>query len=464
MEKIHSADGEVLMEISPLIDFRGKNTVKTTLKIVDAPLHAKNKQDAHKEKQVELSPIHDFSAKLRQPSVINTLKEYIRWQIDWRDAYTQGKSIEEILEKAPNHAPLSINLDVTTACNYRCDHCVDMDILNTGIRYDHEQLKDSLTTLIDRGLRSVIIIGGGEPTVYPGFADIVRHLKARDIQIGVVTNGSRMDRIAEVADVLSKGDWVRLSLDSGNDDTFRAMHKPVSKKVTLDWICSHIPDIKKINPAFQIGYSFIVVWKDCEANDTEIIDNTNEIIQAAERAKQYQFDYISYKPFLTRAEENNAEVVNLTQEEDSIDNILKKIRVSINKTKDLQNDQFAVIESTNLRVLENGSYKDFIDQPSTCHMQYFRQVLSPLGVFNCPVYRHVPQALLGSKHEYHNQDSFKETQKNTLRLIEAFDANFECRNVTCLYNHANWLIEDLIRNPEKLDALTPSEERHDYFL
>ena len=464
MEKIHSADGEVLMEISPLIDFRGKNTVKTTLKIVDAPLHAKNKQDAHKEKQVELSPIHDFSAKLRQPSVINTLKEYIRWQIDWRDAYTQGKSIEEILEKAPNHAPLSINLDVTTACNYRCDHCVDMDILNTGIRYDHEQLKDSLTTLIDRGLRSVIIIGGGEPTVYPGFADIVRHLKARDIQIGVVTNGSRMDRIAEVADVLSKGDWVRLSLDSGNDDTFRAMHKPVSKKVTLDWICSHIPDIKKINPAFQIGYSFIVVWKDCEANDTEIIDNTNEIIQAAERAKQYQFDYISYKPFLTRAEENNAEVVNLTQEEDSIDNILKKIRVSINKTKDLQNDHFAVIESTNLRVLENGSYKDFIDQPSTCHMQYFRQVLSPLGVFNCPVYRHVPQALLGSKHEYHNQDSFKETQKNTLRLIEAFDANFECRNVTCLYNHANWLIEDLIRNPEKLDALTPSEERHDYFL
>ncbi len=464
MEKIHSADGEVLMEISPLIDFRGKNTVKTTLKIVDAPLHAKNKQDAHKEKQVELSPIHDFSAKLRQPSVINTLKEYIRWQIDWRDAYTQGKSIEEILEKAPNHAPLSINLDVTTACNYRCDHCVDMDILNTGIRYDHEQLKDSLTTLIDRGLRSVIIIGGGEPTVYPGFADIVRHLKARDIQIGVVTNGSRMDRIAEVADVLSKGDWVRLSLDSGNNDTFRAMHKPVSKKVTLDWICSHIPDIKKINPAFQIGYSFIVVWKDCEANDTEIIDNTNEIIQAAERAKQYQFDYISYKPFLTRAEENNAEVVNLTQEEDSIDNILKKIRVSINKTKDLQNDHFAVIESTNLRVLENGSYKDFIDQPSTCHMQYFRQVLSPLGVFNCPVYRHVPQALLGSKHEYHNQDSFKETQKNTLRLIEAFDANFECRNVTCLYNHANWLIEDLIRNPEKLDALTPSEERHDYFL
>jgi wyosine [tRNA(Phe)-imidazoG37] synthetase (radical SAM superfamily) len=464
MEKIHTADGDVLMEVSPLIDFRSKNTIQSVLQIVDAPLHAKNKQGQHKEKQVELSPIHDFSAKLRQPSIINTLKEYVRWQVKWRDAYAEGKSIEEILEHAPNHAPLSVNLDVTTACNYRCDHCVDMDILNTGIRYEHEQLKNSLTTLIDRGLRSVIIIGGGEPTVYPGFADIVRHLKARDIKIGVVTNGSRMDRIAEVADALTKGDWVRLSLDSGDNETFRAMHKPVSKKVTLDWICSQIPDIKKINPDFQIGYSFIVVWKDCEANDTEIIDNTDEIIEGAQRAKQYEFDYISYKPFLTRAEENNAEVVNLTQGEQSIDSILKKIRASINETKRLENEKFSVIESTNLRVLENGSYKDFIDQPSTCHMQYFRQVLSPLGVFNCPVYRHVPQALLGAKHDYENEDVFQETQKNTLRLIEAFDASNECRNVTCLYNHANWLIEDLIRHPEKLDTLEASEERHDYFL
>ena len=464
MEKIHTPEGEVLMEVSPLIDFRNKNSIQSSLQVVATPLHAKNSASSHKEKQVELSPIHDFSAKLRQPSIINVLKDYVNWQVQWRDAYSKGKSIEEILEHAPNHSPLSINLDVTTACNYRCDHCVDMDILNTGIRYDHDKLKSSLTTLIDRGLRSVIIIGGGEPTAYPGFTDIVRHLKERDIQIGVVTNGSRMSKIAEVADVLTRGDWVRLSLDSGNDETFRAMHKPVSKKVTLDWICSHIPDIKKINPQFQIGYSFIVVWDDCEANDMQIIDNTEEIIEAAERAQEFQFDYISYKPFLTRAEENNAEVVNLTQEEQSIDKIIEKIRTAIDATKNLENDKFKVIESTNLRVLENGSYKDFIDQPSTCHMQYFRQVLSPLGIFNCPVYRHVPQALLGAKHEYETEPLFSETQKNTLRLIEAFDASFECRNVTCLYNHANWFIEDLIRTPEKIDGLTESEERNDYFL
>ena len=42
--------------------------------------------------------------------------------------------------KVPDFAPISINLDLTTACNYACDHCVDLDILNTGIRFDHDKL------------------------------------------------------------------------------------------------------------------------------------------------------------------------------------------------------------------------------------------------------------------------------------------------------------------------------------
>ena len=115
---------------------------------------------------------------------------------------------------------------------------------------------------------------------------------------------------------------MRLSLDSGTDETFRAMHKPNNKKCTLDWICEQVPAIKAINPDFQMGYSYIIVWDDCEANDTTIIENIDEILTAAELAKKSEFDYISYKPFLTRAEENNAEVVNLTQRKSSLDDIM----------------------------------------------------------------------------------------------------------------------------------------------
>ena len=193
MEKIHTDSGEVLMTLSPLIDFT-KHNFDSQREDENVPLHVGS---ATKEviKQTELSPIHDFMGKLRQPEVLERLKEYVAWQIDWRNGYANNNlTLEEALENAPISAPISINLDVTTACNYRCDHCVDMDILNKNINYEHEKLKDSLTYLAEKGLRSVIIIGGGEPTAYKGFEDIVRHLKAMDIQIGVVTNGSMMKK------------------------------------------------------------------------------------------------------------------------------------------------------------------------------------------------------------------------------------------------------------------------------
>ncbi len=449
----------MLIAVSPLIDAR------TAIPRI-APISTPRPQQPipRNGRQVELSPIHDFMSKLLQPGAIETLKEYVHWQAAWRDGRTRGVSFETALASIPDRAPLSVNLDVTTACNYRCDHCVDMDILNTGISYDHDKLKDSLSLLMDKGLKSVIIIGGGEPTAYPGFEDVVRHLKARDMKIGVVTNGSLMKKIRAVADVLGEGDWVRLSLDSGTNDTFRRMHKPGSKKCTLEWICDQIAPIKEINADFQIGFSFIIVWNDCEANDANIIENVHEISPAAELAKRSRFDYISFKPFLTRAESNNAEIVELIKKQEKIHAVVSRMRDEIDRAKTFEDASFKVIESTNLRVLENESYREYTGQPHNCHLQYFRQVLSPLGVFNCPVYRHMPQALLGNKHAYAGTKSFTETQKNTLRLIEAFDATTEYREVTCLYNHANWFIEDLIRNPEKLESLEASEDRKDYFL
>lgn len=418
---------------------------------------------AARARQVELSPIHDFAAKLCQPSVIHHLRDYVRWSIAWRSEREQGKTLDDLLAQAPDHAPLSINLDVTTACNYRCDHCVDMDILNTGIRYDHEKLKASLVELHRRGLRSVIVIGGGEPTVYPGFEDVVRHMKAIGLKVGVVTNGSGMKKILEVADCLDEQDWVRLSLDAGTDATFQAMHKP-RKAITLDQICEGVPPVKQKNPRFKVGFSYIIVWKDCEANDSKIHENVHEIVVAAERARRYQFDYISFKPFLTRAESNNAEIVGLTQEENRLGPIMAEIRRQVDEAKKLATDTFRVIESTNLKVLENGSYRNYTDQPVHCHMQYFRQVLSPLGLFNCPVYRHVQLAQIGDKHAYADAESTRATQRKTLELIETFNAHEECKEVTCLYNHVNWFIEDLIRNPEKLERLQPSQEREDWFL
>ena len=155
--------------------------------------------------------------------------------------------------RVPDFAPISINLDLTTACNYACDHCVDLDILNTGIRFDHDKLLSSLELMAQRGLKSVIVIGGGEPTLYPKFEETIRFMKQLGLQVAIVSNGTGNKKIAQVADCMDSGDWVRLSLDSGTDPTFQAMHNP-RKAFTLEGICELVPDIKAANPDLTVGF------------------------------------------------------------------------------------------------------------------------------------------------------------------------------------------------------------------
>lgn len=411
----------------------------------------------------ELSQIHDFASKLLQPATLDRLKQYVRAQVAIRKGLAEGRTLDELVA-GWDDVPISINLDLTTACNYKCDHCVDLEILNTGIRYDHDKLEEALRNLAARGLKTVIVIGGGEPTVYPGFQAIIRFMKGLGLTLGIVTNGSGNKKIAEIAPALGPQDWVRLSLDAGTDHTFQVMHKP-RKPITLDEICEGVPPIRERNPHVPVGFSFIITWQGAHGNGMAIHENLHEMVLAAERARKHRFSYISFKPFLTRAEANNAEIVDLDEKRaGAFEQVLATIRKNVAEARKLETPEFRVIESTNLRVLENGTYRNYTRQPRNCHMQWFRQVVSPLGLFNCPVYRNQPHGQIGHKHAYAAPAELSRVQASTMRLIQTFDATEQCKEVTCLYNHVNWFIEDLVRHPEKLETLAAAPERGDYFL
>jgi organic radical activating enzyme len=404
--------------------------------------------------------IHDFTAKLRQPAVLPGVLDYVRWRRSVEAARQDGSPAPD----APAMAPVSINLDLTTACNYRCDHCIDWDILNTANKHEEEVLRRSIAAMRERGLRSVILIGGGEPTVYPGFSDFVRYLKDLALQVAVVSNGSGNRKILEVADRLDERDWVRLSLDAGTNDTFVRMHKPVDKRITLESICEWVPKVKAVNPRFKYGFSFIIVWKGAEReHDVKIVENIHEIVSAARLARDHQFDYISLKPFLVRSA-TGSEVMDPEKAEQELQGVVRRIRAAVDEAKTLETPGFKVLESTNLRMLEKGSWRDFTRQPKTCHMQAFRQVLTPTGLYNCPAYRGVDRARIAEKDAYGTDAACSGTNRNLAGILDRFDASSECREVTCLYNDVNWWLEGLVKGDAALDGIEMGQERADYFL
>ena len=403
--------------------------------------------------------IHDFAGKLRQPAVFEQVQAYIEWRWRLADARERGEPDPE----APKIAPVSINLDLTTACNYRCTHCIDWDILNTKHKHQYEELCDAMTLMRDRGMRSVILIGGGEPPLHPHFLDFVKHLKSLELQVAIVTNGSRGEQLLEAARVMDERDWIRLSLDSGSNDLFIRMHQPVQKRVDLDEICGWIPRIKDANPAVRVGFSYIIVWDGATRDDEKIHENIDEIVMAAQRAKDARFDYIAFKPVLER-QEDGAEVMDPDKAESELRSVIGLIRREVDRAKELQDERFSVYESINLRLLEEESWEDFARQPRTCHMQALRQVLTPTGLFNCPAHRGVAKAKVAGPEAYRDAEAAAKTGGELLRILDDFDASHECREVTCLYHSVNWWLEDLIEKRDTDLATLTGEESQDYFL
>jgi hypothetical protein len=315
--------------------------------------------------------------------------------------------------------------------------------------------------MAERGLRSVILIGGGEPTLYPRFADFVAHCKALRLQVAIVSNGSRGDRLLAAAAHLREQDWIRLSLDSGSNELFRAMHKPVDPKCDLDAICAWIPQIKAAQPAVRCGYSYIITWNGSSREENALHENIHEIVMGAERAKQAGFDYIAYKPVLER-QADGAEVMDPQKAQQGIAEVVARIRREVDAAKQFADERFSVYESINLRVLEQGSWRDYTRQPRTCHMQALRQVLTPTGLYNCPAHRGVEKAKIEERAAFAGAAAADASAGQVGAILERFDASHECREVTCLYNGVNWWLEKLVHDPGA--ELEPSEERGDFFL
>ncbi len=403
--------------------------------------------------------IHDFTAKLRQPSVLPTVLDYVAWRRALRAARAAG----EPDPPTPDLVPISINLDLTTACNYKCDHCIDWDIINSPSKHADAELRSSLRLMAGKGLKSVILIGGGEPTLYPGFVSFVEFLKELDLKVAVVTNGSRGDRLLQIAPLLSAGDWVRLSLDSATNKTFQRMHRPSRESLTLDEICAWIPKIRAANKDIDLGFSFVITWKGGTRDDCKVVENMQEIVDATRRARDACFSYISFKPFLERTEDG-AEVMDPSKAEADPTRVRRRIVALLDEAKLLERPGFRVMESTNLRMLEEGRWQNLTDQPRTCHMQALRQVVTPLGTYNCPAYRGVDYARVGDGDAYKDPDKAVQTAAHTKALLGHFDAGHNCREITCLYHSTNWWLQGLVDSDQDLADVEAAPDRQDFFL
>jgi MoaA/NifB/PqqE/SkfB family radical SAM enzyme len=397
---------------------------------------------------------HDFGSKLRQYSTVQRLKEYIQWQ---KDLEHNTSPLEP-----PIHSPISVNLDLTSACNYSCPFCVDSRLINAGKTLGFEDIKKVIDTLHSHGLLSVILIGGGEPTLHPDFEAVVEAIKSKGIQIGIATNGSRLEKVEATADRLEEKDWVRISIDAANEETFKELHHPRTK-LMLHQILEKAKKIKEKNPRVSLGFSYVIVWEGVEIDGKRLRPNIQEMPKAAELARKFSFDYISFKPCLIRGEESQRETLLQNVGPSKESEIAKEIKLQLRMAREIAGDQVKILESSNLKAMLDQETERIKRQPKRCHMQFFRTVVSPFGIYHCPAFRGVEIAKISEKDGYLTDKKFKQSLETVAKSIFSFDAEQECKEVGCFYNETNWWLETLIQSEEDVRDIQKVEDDN-FFL
>ncbi len=95
--------------------------------------------------------------------------------------------------KAPLKAPYNVCMWITDSCNLSCKYCYASPfsggVMDTGRLY---KLLDELITLEIFG----VVFAGGEPFLHPDIFDIIKYCVDKNIHVGVLTNGSLLNKKA----------------------------------------------------------------------------------------------------------------------------------------------------------------------------------------------------------------------------------------------------------------------------
>jgi MoaA/NifB/PqqE/SkfB family radical SAM enzyme len=177
-----------------------------------------------------------------------------------------------------NISPLSIEMNITDRCNFRCKMCRGM---NENYIPKDEIDFDSMKTIIDemRKLKiPYLTLGGGEPFLrYDFILKTIDYAKKLGIRVGIVTNGSLVDeeRLSELSE--AGMDRIAFSLDAANRDVHDWIRMPGSFDhiISLLEMCQRLKAENKSK--FRV-YVYTVVMK----------QNFRELLEIAYIARRFE--------------------------------------------------------------------------------------------------------------------------------------------------------------------------------
>jgi radical SAM protein with 4Fe4S-binding SPASM domain len=208
----------------------------------------------------------------------------LMWHLDRVAAWQRGKRV----------APLHVDMGISAGCNMACTYCYGVIQGRTGYGTDvkgrfnmpEEAILRFFRDCKDLGVRSIALIGEGENTLNPALYDVIDYAKEIDLDLGLATNGVKIDRAPEKLETLLTGlTWLRINISAATPEAFERIHQVKQYGRVLENIDLMVKAKKAHGYPCTIGMQMVMTK-----------ENFDQVVPLAELGGQLGVDYFVIKP------------------------------------------------------------------------------------------------------------------------------------------------------------------------
>lgn len=198
-------------------------------------------------------------------------------------------------QRGENIYPIELEIGLTNACNHRCIFCAVDYMGYQPTMFDAKILKRRIKEFSEKGIKSIIYAGEGEPLLHKDAADIINATKKSGIDAALSTNGVLLT--PEVSkDCMTSMTWIRFSTAAITDRTYEKIHR--CKSGELQKVLYHMEEAVRVKKdkkaAVTIGVQLLL-----------LPENKGEVVQMAKELKKIGVDYFTVKPFSQHPQSGN---------------------------------------------------------------------------------------------------------------------------------------------------------------
>ena len=350
----------------------------------------------------------------------------------------------EALRVGADWPPLFVQWMPTNLCNQACEFCSyghwkpgtqgpPASAWKNNKLFDEKQfmpqakMQETVASLHALGCKAVEITGGGEPTTYPWFDEMVESIGKTGMEVALVSNGVLLtpDRVKRLADVPFT--WARISIDAGSPETYCAIrHVPQGHFTKALQGLERLAKAKS-HPEARVGMGYVIDRK-----------NWHDVYMGCRIAKDHGADNVRVSVAFTPDAMNR-------WAPSQIDEAIDQVRRA---KQDFESHDFHVSN------LSRERWDNLLHTKQAYPYCYWKDVACVIGgdckVYTCCSLAYNPMGLIGDLREQSFSKLWKSPEARTFRMRH--NPRVDCP-VWCLFERRNLDALKFIADPAEAEAV-----------